>query len=292
MATQKFKNRWLDGFYLKLEELTGKSVRRSQERKIRLALNRIAEEGATTKSEISAILNQFNFSEEVYQIALTANYLSSAITDIIQNNERNAVRLILDRSPLKTAKNVFETAKSIEKDTIPEPLETISVYLLASGFNTYKKNARRRIDRENKLFDNKLVNDLRGDVIRAKNKKVEVADYLDNKWSKKKRERQFTWTQARVKRAVETQIHGEMEASKLEYAEAKGYTRKRWVTQGDSKVRTSHSRANGQTVGLYEEFRLDNGKAMYPSDPKLPPRERMNCRCFILQLKWLNAERL
>jgi hypothetical protein len=65
-----------------------------------------------------------------------------------------------------------------------------------------------------------------------------------------------------------------------------GFTNKKWNTQGDSKVRdekkANHVAMNGKTIPIKNKFRVaGGGLGMYPGDPELPPRQRINCRCFL-----------
>lgn len=282
MATQRFKNAWLDGFNLELERLSSQSVVKYHSKRIKWLIKEIARRKPTTKAELDVILRDFDRDASVYDKSIISNYLASGITDLIQNNVTNQTRVLLDRSPLTTAMNVYNASRAVADDKIPEPLETIAVYLLSSGFQRFKQEALQQIDRDEKFFSNNVINDLTGDIRFANQNNLEVADYLDSKWIKKKVEQPYNWTEARVRRLVDTQVHSNAELAKRVHAEQQGYTKKMWVTQRDSKVRTSHNRVNGTTIGINEMFQLDGGMARYPSDRDLPPRERMNCRCFLV----------
>jgi|GEM_PF-4633825 uncharacterized protein with gpF-like domain len=58
---------------------------------------------------------------------------------------------------------------------------------------------------------------------------------------------------------------------------------KRWGTQLDSRVRVSHRAMEGVRVPLGEPFVVgpSQSPARYPGDWRLPPRERLGCRCFL-----------
>lgn len=58
-------------------------------------------------------------------------------------------------------------------------------------------------------------------------------------------------------------------------------TGKKWETLGDSKVRESHSAAQGQTKDVEEPFTLAGGLLQYPGDTSLGAslNEIINCRC-------------
>src|SRR5699024_3098451 len=61
-----------------------------------------------------------------------------------------------------------------------------------------------------------------------------------------------------------------------------GFTHKRWVSVMDSRVRSTHAEANGQTVPLGESFSVGAYGLRYPGDPQGPDVEIQNCRCVIV----------
>lgn len=62
-----------------------------------------------------------------------------------------------------------------------------------------------------------------------------------------------------------------------------GYTQKKWVTEGDERVRESHNRCGEQPpIGITERF--SNG-LRYPGDPDGGPEEVCNCRCWLEGVK-------
>jgi hypothetical protein len=60
---------------------------------------------------------------------------------------------------------------------------------------------------------------------------------------------------------------------------------KDWIATRDSRVRSSHASADGQTVPLNETFTVGGFSARYPADPQLPPRLSVNCRCTLAYVK-------
>ena len=54
---------------------------------------------------------------------------------------------------------------------------------------------------------------------------------------------------------------------------------KKWIASSDKRTRDSHEKANGQTVDIDEYYTVGHAKAMYPGDPSLPAKERIDCRC-------------
>lgn len=59
-----------------------------------------------------------------------------------------------------------------------------------------------------------------------------------------------------------------------------GATDKTWITAG-FEVRKSHKKMDGVSVGIDEYFVVGGEKAMFPLDNRLPPKERVNCRCTL-----------
>lgn len=66
----------------------------------------------------------------------------------------------------------------------------------------------------------------------------------------------------------------------------KGFTRKRWVTRKDAKVRHTHVEAEGQTVPLAEPFIVGDYPLQYPGQRGAPPELIYNCRCVIVGTRW------
>ncbi|MFD8509700.1 phage minor head protein [Streptomyces antimycoticus] len=56
---------------------------------------------------------------------------------------------------------------------------------------------------------------------------------------------------------------------------------KQWRTRGDSRVRHSHDRVDGQLRLLDEPFRVGGHDMMHPGDPTAPADETVNCRCVL-----------
>ena len=64
---------------------------------------------------------------------------------------------------------------------------------------------------------------------------------------------------------------------------AAGRVRRRmWLSRRDAKVRETHIEADGQIVVGNNPFTVGGHKADYPCDPKLPAKERCNCRCVVV----------
>lgn len=65
-----------------------------------------------------------------------------------------------------------------------------------------------------------------------------------------------------------------------------GFTRKRWVTRHDKKVRETHVHAEGQTVPLDQPFEVGGYPLMYPGERGAPASLVVNCRCVLVGTRW------
>jgi len=54
---------------------------------------------------------------------------------------------------------------------------------------------------------------------------------------------------------------------------------KSWLATEDSRTRPTHSEADGQEVGMDENFVVGGAQMQYPGDPDGPASEVVNCRC-------------
>jgi len=87
----------------------------------------------------------------------------------------------------------------------------------------------------------------------------------------------------RVQRILETELHEQAERTKLETSKFMQYTHKEWNTQRDERVRKTkfHTTVDRKRIPIDSNFKGGGFEADYPGDIKLPPGERINCRCYI-----------
>ena len=65
-----------------------------------------------------------------------------------------------------------------------------------------------------------------------------------------------------------------------------GYTRKKWLTEMDNKVRPTHIVMEGQTIPINDLFIVGNAVMPYPHYYACNyPEEVVNCRCGIMYIK-------
>jgi len=88
----------------------------------------------------------------------------------------------------------------------------------------------------------------------------------------------------RVQRILETELHEQSERTKLETSKFMQYTHKEWNTQRDERVRVTkfHTIVDRKRIPIDSNFKGGGHEAEYPGDIKLPPGERINCRCYIV----------
>lgn len=87
-----------------------------------------------------------------------------------------------------------------------------------------------------------------------------------------------------VMRAVETESHNQLETAKLEQGKDYGYTHKTWFTQSDHRVRDTrfHKAVHGKKVPIDSDFRAGGQRAENPGNMGLKPKDRINCRCYLI----------
>lgn len=91
---------------------------------------------------------------------------------------------------------------------------------------------------------------------------------------------------AKMKRDARTAVTGLDGLITSSELARQGYTRRRWVTMHDDKVRDTHRHAEGQTVGIDEPFVVGGYPLRYPGDRQAPPEISINCRCVQVGVRW------
>lgn len=84
-----------------------------------------------------------------------------------------------------------------------------------------------------------------------------------------------------ARRIAETELPAASNRGALAAYEDAGVAKKSWVGILDARIRRTHRRANGQTVSIGESFSIGGFDARWPGDYRLPPSERIRCRCFV-----------
>jgi vacuolar-type H+-ATPase subunit H len=86
-----------------------------------------------------------------------------------------------------------------------------------------------------------------------------------------------------VERMLDTELHAQSEFIRKEHSKAIGMTHKIWHTQGDSRVRETkfHNGVADKKVPIDSDFRAGGLRAEQPGDTRLPPSDRIRCRCYL-----------
>lgn len=106
---------------------------------------------------------------------------------------------------------------------------------------------------------------------------------LSNKNIDRKFKRKYNSSKA-INRSLDTELHAEAEVAKLEHSKVNGFRYKIWRTQRDAKVRKTgfHSQVANMRVPIDSDFRVGGAVASAPGDTRLPPSERIRCRCYLV----------
>jgi SPP1 gp7 family putative phage head morphogenesis protein len=67
-----------------------------------------------------------------------------------------------------------------------------------------------------------------------------------------------------------------------EMQESTGPLNKVWIAANDDRVRETHADADGQSVGLDDDFKVGESTMAFPSDPSGDASEVINCRCTLV----------
>lgn len=87
---------------------------------------------------------------------------------------------------------------------------------------------------------------------------------------------------SRAQTIARTETHAAAAAANLEAAAATGLAlRKVWAGGGDARTRDAHDDADGQEVGLDEDFNVGGEAMAMPLDPSASAENVINCRCVL-----------
>lgn len=89
---------------------------------------------------------------------------------------------------------------------------------------------------------------------------------------------------ARTKTIARTETLKAANTGHLAAYQQVGVKKKRWLSAEDSRVRPTHARANGQTVGINAKFEVGSSSLDYPGDLSAPAKETINCRCRMVPI--------
>lgn len=96
-----------------------------------------------------------------------------------------------------------------------------------------------------------------------------------------------TVTRSRAATIARTETHGAASHANHKYYQQAQVDlgiamEKRWLATGDDRTRPAHAAANGQRVGMDEDFIVDGVAMAHTGDPKGGAKNIINCRCNTL----------
>lgn len=250
----------------------------------------IEREGLITEREIRTIVEQETNDLNLEDFAIFSLLIGS-ITAIIEN-QRMSKRQRENLLPIVTVASIYS-------------LSSPNTFV-RKVYQSYKKPKSKNELRVQKLIkqhiqDNKVV----VETIKTKQKEMLIRSQTQAKLAQSKRviddvvklteegkplEMQRIWLKRKynnnkvMERALDTEIHANIELGKQEQARTDGFTKKTWRTQGDSKVRKTvwHNKVANMTVPIDEDFIVGTMRASHAGDERLPVGERIRCRCYIV----------
>lgn len=108
---------------------------------------------------------------------------------------------------------------------------------------------------------------------------------------KRIRQRAPAISKTRAERIARTETHSASEKASYDAAKALGIPiAKEWASAEDNRTRTTHARADGQTIGIDDLFSIGEDRLLYPGDPSGSAKEIVNCRCSGLYHPIINGQ--
>ena len=282
--TPKQKRELIEQLSLAFEETVTKSERRKYVSYMRSITEAVVNELPSTKQDVAAIVRRFTIrpSTAVKMFTLLAgvsNVIMSRPTTARQRQLLKPIQEIMKVYKVKSPKSFAKAMLSLTTGRNMSERQKRFRPLLLSYYDGFTENIetleeqeqrfrqRTEVERVSQVFaDLETLREARIPITQIK--KELIAKYNDPK---------------RVERALDTELHEQAERVKLEQSKFMGYTKKRWNTQGDERVRRTrfHNAVAGKAVPINGEWRVGRIRADYPSDTSLPVSERIYCRCYV-----------
>ena len=276
-----------------------------------------------TNKDLRRVVNGININKSSYLRQTYNMTVLSGLTNIIENQriklEDRALLLplllILSRYPTTKPVTLALKIDKVTKAILSNKISTLSgtEKAIAPSLRKYYNSNSTFIKEQLAINRKKIVKihrEIKSNVSKTilKTLKSEIIERItivtDDKFKDIKRPKTFKEIREsmrskfgkqidyRVRRIVDTELHDLAENTKHNQHLMMGYTHKKWNTQGDSLVRdetqANHKALNSVTIPVKNKFKMvgkAGGRALYPSDPSLPPSQRINCRCFLTYVK-------
>lgn len=282
--TPKQKRELVEKLSLAFEEVVKKSERVKYYAYMRSINEAVVDELPTNRRGVLEIIKRFTITPTT---AVKMFTLLSGVNNVIMSRpttarQRALLKPIQDLMKAYSVKSPKRFATAMLKLTNGRNLSNRAKRfrpLLLSYYDGFTENIetleqqeqrqrqRTEIERVSQVFEDiEVLREARVPIRQAK--KELIAKYGDPK---------------RVQRALDTELHEQAERVKLEQSKFMGYTKKRWNTIGDERVRRTrfHNGVAGQVVPIGSKFSAAGLTADYAGDTELPVGERIYCRCYV-----------
>ena len=282
--TPKQKRELVESLSNAFEEVVTKSERRKYVSYMRSINQAVVDELPQTRQDVMAIIKRFTIrpTTSVKMFTLLAgvsNVIMSRPSGARQRQILKPIQDLIKKYSVKSPKRFATAMLSLTTGRKLSERQKRFRPLLLSYYDGFTENIetleqqeqrfrqRTEIERVSQVFEDlEKLREARIPITQIKNELI--AKYNDPK---------------RVTRALDTELHEQAERVKLEQSKFMGYTKKRWNTQGDERVRRTrfHNAVAGKAVPIDGEWRVGRDRADYPGDTQLPVGERIYCRCYV-----------
>lgn len=225
--------------------------------------------------EIKEQINNFKFSnsDDARQRLIEANKynrlksLETQIQDTINNADKEAVKIINSKMV-----NVYQTSYNDEMNTFIN--KEVVKNLLTKEFDPFGKIALDKL-KYGEQTRSQLVSELTTGIIKGESNQ-DIASRIQKVTEKNYND------SIKIARTETTRVENTAKLDVGEHLEKKGFKiMKEWVATSDDRTRPWHNEANGQIVGLHEDFKVGGERMECPGDPAASAMNVINCRCTI-----------
>lgn len=159
----------------------------------------------------------------------------------------------------------FETKNEIEPTTVADQI--MKNWIATFGVLEVKRITKTTLRDVRKVIDEGVAEGLSERQIAAKIRAVSAV-FAGN----------------RAQTIARTETHSSSNVAAQATAEATGLNmRRQWVSSKGERTRHTHREADGQIVGMNENFTVGGASLRYPGDQLAgSPRETINCRCAVV----------
>ena len=252
-----------------------------------------------TLSDIKKIVDKVQFNNENLKYEVVNAIILSGITNVIENQRLDKqdksmllpVILLVSAYGINKPKLLASKTNKLTRAVLSSDYKDLSAKdkKLAKSLRVYIKSNDKIVNdiiKTRSKQDIKRIKYIKKSVSKGLNKSIKKEIKFEKKEVIKRVTKKFKNQQEwRVRNAIDTETHTLIEDTKINQHISLGYTTKTWVTQQDRKVRDSHNRLQGKKIDINKKFRVGGHWALYPSEASLPPKERINCRCFLVFTK-------